>query len=494
MPLHVRSSLLFGVLLSAIWTLSLPGTARAETPFTPLLNQVSSDTNVLVMIDSEQIRRSPFGKSLASENAKNQASAHVVSRQEISQVLMAAKIRGFRDSMVDWQTALLQMNVEPSVEGLAANYKGSIDTMGKTNYAVLPYGAIAVPVDKKTLAVITPPDRQQVSRILRQVAAARPQPLADYLQHAVSQVGGATSAIIAVDLDGMFSSSQLQSRLSSIDTFKSTPEIVPNAAMFLSSVRGLTLKIAFHDAATATLTVDFSQKTPEMNSWGKSLLIEALSNNGAYIADIDGWNFTQQEKSVTLEGPISAAGIRQVMSLLDFPTEVPSEHQPGAVLTSEQQKQLTAKASLARFRATEGLLADLRKDDRARTSRLGESALWFDRYARKIETLPSLHVDPELLEYCDDVVLRLRIQATYYRMASSRVSQESSQPNVFWGYFTNYYGETYGGWTRTESDASRAKRYERAASASNRAEQFQAIDTATTEIRRKMTDRFQVEF
>ena len=479
------------VLVALVGLVACPS-VQAETPFTALVNQVSPDANVLVLIDSEQIRRSTFGKQMAADGA--QTSSHVVSRGEISQVLMAAKIRGFRDSMVDWQTAWLQMNVEPSVEGLAANYKGSIDTMGKTAYAVLPYGAIAVPVGRKTLAVLTPPDRQQVSRVLRQIASARPQPLADYLHHAVSQIGGVTGAVIAIDLEGMFSANQLQGRLSNSDTFKASPELVSNAAMFLSSARGMTLKVAFRDTATATLTVDFSQKTPDALPWGKSLLSEALTNNGAYFSDIDGWNFTQHEKSIALEGPISAAGIRQVMSLLDFPTEVPAEYQPGAVLTSEQQHQLTAKASLARFRATEGLLADLRKDDRARTSRLGESALWFDRYARKIETLPSLNVDQDLMDYCDEVVLQLRIQATYYRMASSRVSQESTQPNVFWGYFTNYYGETYSHWTRTESDASRARRYERAASAGNRAEQFQAIDTATTDIRRKMTDRYKVEF
>ncbi len=35
---------------------------------------------------------------------------------------------------------------------------------------------------------------------------------------------------------------------------------------------------------------------------GKSLLSEALTNNGAYFADIDGWNFTQQEKKHRVGG------------------------------------------------------------------------------------------------------------------------------------------------------------------------------------------------
>ena len=91
--------------------------------------------------------------------------------------------------------------------------------------------------------------------------------------------------------------------------------------------------------------------------------------------------------------------------------------------------------------------------------------------------------------------MRLRVQATYYRTASSRINQESAQPNAeFWGYFNNYYGNTYGVWTRTESDQARARRYERAGSATNRAEQFQAIDEDTVAIRRKMVEKYQVEF
>ena len=40
--------------------------SQAESPFTPLLKQVPPEANVLVLIDSEQIRRSPFAKEMAA--------------------------------------------------------------------------------------------------------------------------------------------------------------------------------------------------------------------------------------------------------------------------------------------------------------------------------------------------------------------------------------------------------------------------------------------
>jgi hypothetical protein len=75
-----------------------------------------------------------------------------------------------------------------------------------------------------------------------------------------------------------------------------------------------------------------------------------------------------------------------------------------------------------------------------------------------------------------------------------KISQELRTPNDFWVYFNDYYGNSYSNWTRTESDQSRTRRYERAGAASDRAEQFQAIDEEGTAIRRQMTTKYGVEF
>jgi len=468
--------------------------ASAETPFDPLLRQVSPDANVLVMIDAERIRRSPFASDLAAAADGQSGNAHVVSRSEISQILLAARIRGFRESMVDWQTALIQMNSEPSVVGLAANYGGKVEEMGKTEYAVLPYGAVAVATGKTVLAVLTPPDRQQVSRAVRLAGSTKPAALDGYLQSVPARLGVGADALIAIDLEGMFSGSQTLGFIQDCDTFRNKAEQRLGAVHVLDTLRGLTIRVSFRKEARAELCVDFLQPIPDLAPWGKDLLKEVLVGTGAWIDDVDTWDVRQEEKRFILEGTISLSGLRQMFSLVNFPTEVPVEYQPGAKLSPEKEKAAMAKASLARFRACEKLVADLKKDDRARTSRIGESALWFDRYAKMIETLPSLHVDPEVLAYCDDVVLRLRVQATSYRMSSLKVSQERDEPNTFWGYFNNYYGSTYAVWTRTESDADRTRRYERAAAAGSRTEQFQAIADEGTKVRRAMTMKYGAEF
>ena len=54
-----------------------------------------------------------------------------------------------------------------------------------------------------------------------------------------------------------------------------------------------------------------------------------------------------------------------------------------------------AKNSLAYFQATQTLMKDLRQKAGSASS----DAYWIDRYASKIDRLPILHVDDELLDY-----------------------------------------------------------------------------------------------
>jgi hypothetical protein len=484
------------LLLTVVVTLCLSRVpvANAESPFDPLLKPVSNEANVLVLIDADRIRRTEFAKNIMASDADSAASTHIVARKELSQVLLAAHIRGFRESMIDWQTAVLRLDAEPSVAGVAASYSGSVDQVGKTEFAVLPYGAVAVVTGKQMLSVLTPPDRQQVSRVVRLASATKPAPQSEFLTTAINGLGPKTQALIAVDLEGMFSGSQVVRYVHDCETFQKRRDVRGSAITILETLQTLMVRIQIGTGARAQVSVTFSQDIPDITAWGGELFREVLSDAGAWIDDAQSWEVRQDGRSLLLEGDLSLTGLRTIFTLVEFPTEVPTEYKPGAVLSPEEEKQRMAKASLTRFRACDKLVQDLKKDDRARAPRMGENALWFDRYARQIETLPSLNVDQEVLDYCDDVVLRLRVQATRYRMGSSKVSQERSTPNYFWGSFNSYYGATYSYWTKDESDASRVKRQERAGSAMDRAEQFQAIADEGTKTRRAMTAKYNVEF
>src|SRR5690349_17713176 len=99
----------------------------AESIFDDVARLVPSDANVLVLIDSERIRRSAFYKQEQLDEADSQQDAgrQVFLGPHVTHALLASKIRGFRSSQIDWELALLNSKTPPSLTNIALTYGGT---------------------------------------------------------------------------------------------------------------------------------------------------------------------------------------------------------------------------------------------------------------------------------------------------------------------------------------------------------------------------------
>jgi hypothetical protein len=476
------------------WLTVCGASAWGATPFDELLKQVPAEANVLVLIDGESLRRSPFAKDnglAGDENATGDAS--VVPPREVRQAVLAAKIRGFRESLLDWQTALVSLEYDPSAAGLAAEFRGSLDQVASTDCVVLPNGAMALSTVPKMLTVLQPADRHRAGRAVAQAKSSRSPALDPFLAKAVAATGPKTDVLIALDLKDMFSKSKIFLYLKDSKTFKDRPVDINEAAKLVAAIDGMTLRLDFAKSIRGELTVHFGGPADGVSEWSKALLLEILDDTGATIEDLAGWEFGVGKQDFRLTGDLSLTGLRRVLSLLDFPTRIPKEVGPSANLSPEQLKQRTAKATLQRFRATQALYGDLRNPSKTRDLSTAEYGLWYDKYAKKIESLPSLDVDKDMLAYCDDLVLRLRVLATKSRMVGIRAGANSRSPNYVTNYFSTWYGTYYQN-RQVESDYDYVQRVERASAAADKFAIYEEIDKDALAVRRAMTDRYGVEF
>ena len=470
-------------------------TARSASPYDDLLTQVPADANLLVLIDAERIRTSAFAREnqLASDDSTATGDRSIVPPKEVLQAVLAAKIRGFRESLVDWQTALVQMPEPPSLAGLAASYQGSLEQVAGREYVALPNGAMALSLSDKTLTVLHPLDRRRASQGIAQTQMTQKPRLSPYLSRAVAGTSPKSQVLIAIDLKEMFSSSNIFLYLQNAKSFQSRPVDIKVASKLLSSLDGITLRLNFEKTIQADLAVHFSEPADGLSEWVRALFLEILDDTGATIEEVATWTFSPGDKQFHLQGELSRDGLRRVLSLLDFPTHIPKASDPNTPLSPAELKQQTAKASLERFRATQKIWSDLRNPQKTRNLTTAEYGLWYDRYARKIESLPSLHVDKDLLAYCDELVIQLRVLATRHRMVGIKAGSYTRDPNYVVNYFNTWYG-TYYETRQAESDFDYVQRVERAAASADKVQTYEAIDQQTLQIRRKMTDRYGVEF
>jgi hypothetical protein len=149
--------------------------------------------------------------------------------------------------------------------------------------------------------------------------------------------------------------------------------------------------------------------------------------------------------------------------------------------------------------------------------------MWFEKYARKVDRMPLLNVDPQLLDYGKFVADSLRQAENAMKGIGARSGYRKTQvPNFSSGYgeyavggsYGGYYGGgrwgasgTYGPATRAQAGnamhADMSLKFQ--AEAQIRTQEkiqgnmqtnmiVQGVEAATADIRRTMTEKYQMEF
>jgi hypothetical protein len=252
--------------------------------------------------------------------------------------------------------------------------------------------------------------------------------------------------------------------------------------------------------------------TSSIEPFAKQLLLMILDDNGSSISDFQSWTARATKGEISLAGPLSTSGLRRLLSVVDSPigsNSVSAAPQASAADPAEVQK----KATLDHFHAVTGMANDL-KDDMRNVKNLASTSVWFDKYARRIEKLPVLNVDDDMLQYSAFVAQALRQASLSVKTMGIQTGVRQAQitgagdvsPYGYgdgrWGGY-GYYGGYGGGWgakgamaaaKETGSERRVVKAEEKATMATDVQQIRQQIISATADVRRKMTKKYQVEF
>jgi hypothetical protein len=282
-----------------------------------------------------------------------------------------------------------------------------------------------------------------------------------------------------------------------------TSQTLPAMISLIQSLEGATIEVSIGTKATAKSRVDFGQPVSLNDTIAKRLVLEALEQLGVQVTDLADHKFTVIGKSIIVEGDLSTAGLRRILSVLEVPTTKFSE------LKEETAEGQTASAgdmgekSQVYYRTVVSLLDDLRGDREKQDTRGGMDAVWMERYARKIDRLPILYVDEELLAWGSDTAQTLRVMATTRRGAGLAAGSQKSALRsdayigVYYNYSYGYGGAGYtgvSGSTAYEKDRNQIDRQLQNQATAKKVEGWRLIEDASAEIRKTMTQRYGIEF
>jgi len=465
--------------------------------FKDLARHVPSTANALVLFNLERLHQSPIAvrEGWEQEHEKAFAAGLVVVPSDAKRLVLASQV-DFELLEPIWDVAVLELDEIPPMATVAREYQGRADTVGGVPAAALPGDLYLVQLDSGTLGAMSPANRQNVARWVRDCRSKTSVNLPPYLQEALgyADVVG-TEIIMALDLSDVLTPHIVREEIGLSRTLEGRNIDVDALASVLSSLRGVTLGIRTGEKPFGKIKVDFGFDASIMAEFAKPLLLETLADGGARIDDFYDWQAEVDEKQITIEGYLSSSGMRRIFSVLEAPTT--SLGGSAAEPTSETPSGTIAKAqaSLRHFRSVKSLLDDF-EGSHGDTRTYGQIGLWFEKYARKIDSLPVLNVDSELLDYSAHVAELLRNAAIAIQGAGIRsVAREAG----IHGYVARGWAGAHRGPVHYSTRNVAARRravaaQERATGASSVIGIMREIETATSKIRRAMTERYQIEF
>lgn len=487
--------------------LLIPPVAYADSNFEGLTKAVPDGANTLLAIDVDRILTTEMARANGWGDPEKADNRPTYLPPEAAKVIVAAQVDPMNRFKQDWEAAIISLN-EPLPMRLVAKAEGGYpDKINGKAAAWTPSDAYFVELDESTLGVVYPANKQAVSRWIDEQTQGTLE-LSSYLQGAVTDAAKSTGPqfSLALDLKDTIPIHRLHERLTESEIVEKHKLDIDQMAALFSSLQGVKLGITITDKAQASARIEFGISVPFDAEVGKAFVLGALTNLEAEIPDIDAWDFRVDYDAIIAEGDLSVSGLRRILSLVEIPSTKFSSLQ-GEDTQSEGSVDNVAQKSLTYYKSTTKLIEDLRTHSK---SSRGDN-FWFDRYAKKIERLPILDVDPDVLDFGQKTAETLRVMSGARKSANissgvSRTNIAASSGSGGSGY--NNYGYNYGGYGYRRDNGrgygSRARGEERAQNAakkrfqatatSKKIEGFQLIDNASYELRRTMTERYGIEF
>lgn len=487
---------------------AITSSASAAPPQWPeQFNKLPAAPNAVVLIQVDKLRQ------LADQLGDNGKDAQQAARdiqadltESVRQIALVASI-DLNHLESNWELALCDMARIPSNDQLARIEQGYVDRVEDRTVIWSPRNVYFLPLPNSMLGLIQPADRQMLGRWAR-TWQGRSEPLPDYLQKALEIAAEDVPIVMAMDMSGAISAIPAAAKLRDFPPVADSGINVDELADLLSHLQGVTFAVQVRDGLYGRVRVDFDRPAGLLEQQGKAIFLEILSRAHAAIPDIAQWAPRVAGNSFSMQGPISVTGIQQLISLLRSPStvgsmsnaagaaQVSSPGQDPSLNTQQAEANLRAESSKRYFQSVVRCIDQIR-DLSAKS--MGERAMWDDRIARKIDQLPILNVDPELIDYGANVASLLRgagvtIRNTNLDAGVQKIGTRTSGytgggvANPYTGNtgFVNLYSPNY--------TSGRITQEARQKGMSEHIKNMQQIDTITAEVRRDMTQRYQTEF
>jgi hypothetical protein len=364
-----------------------------------LLSVIPESVNTLTVIRMRELMKSPLAvrEGWAKKGETDYLNGAVIIPPCSDIVVIATKLN-FDNPLRSPSTAIIDVGKEWDVGELAKHEHGRV-TMAGGEYVVLSSRqAFFIPY-KNYMAVVTPPDRNELREWIKWAKKSTEPVLDPYLLTAVAEEKNAP-ILIAVDARDMVSRPEMSQAVESSAVLAGKTKDERDAlARLLARLTGARFTFRFEDAISAGVRFDFAIDVGPEGKYVPAFIAESLEARGAQIEELAGAEAAVSGKQVTLRCKLSVDALRHLLSVVSPPLPERGEAAPApAPEPQHTQAEVEAQASLSYYRSVQNLVKELQKKNQ-KAADYAKTALWHESYAKRIAQLPVQNVDEEMLRY-----------------------------------------------------------------------------------------------
>jgi hypothetical protein len=502
---------------AALFAACILAAASQAGPYDQLLKFVPEAANVIALIDVVGLHNSPLGKQegWARKHQNDYLGGAIRISPKAKMAIIASQLND--GLQPNWEVEVIELQAAARKDGMMARLaerEGStVETIAGQQAVWSPRNAFFVDLGPGLYGVMAPANRQELGRWVRSIKRNPSVTILPYLEKAFAKPLEGAQIVLAVDALDMVDPTVAQRYLSQSKAVGDRKGAeLDKLVRALTSLQGIKFTVKVGDGISGELRLDFESSVEAYAGQLMPLILELLAEWGAMIDGIENWKLQAAGTSATLTGTLPAAGIRQVLSVIQPPAPNLDLDEPAAAQKPGVKPAIDPRALATQqyFQAINTLLNDLRERSR-QTSNFQLAANWYRTYAQQIDSLPMTNVDPEMLNFGVDTATRLRaisqslngVAVDTRLLAGLRSQATLATPrHAHWGGGWGWGGGGWGGWHQAPSvyrfnnfhEVNAAKAQVARAGQQDRLEIWNQIDAERSAIRRTMFDRHKIEF
>lgn len=480
------------VFVSLISFLMLPPVVWASD-FDELVQNVPRGANAIMAIDVAGTLATPIAKMNGwDKKLSDSQNVPLFLPPEADKVLAAAQLDIVRNFQRAWDVTQFGLTESIPLRLVARAEGGYVDSIEGTDVVWIPSDAYVLQAGEKTLVMQAPANRQAVARWMERKKSSSMSGISDFLRVALAAIEGNPHIVMALDAQDAPQTHRVKQKLQESGFVEEHSLNLDEMTGLISGLRGVVLEITLTDTISATARIHFSEMVSLNSAVAKAFVLTALDARQMSLPGIEKWKCSIVDRTIVMDGELPMESLRRLLSLMEPPSTKFSSLKEANIESPSDDD--TAKRSLAYFQATQTLMKDLRQ----KAGSFNTDAYWIERYAKKIDNLSILHVDDDLLDYGQKLSETLRVMSGTRRMTNLQggVAARNDRSGGGISYNSGYGYDSYS-YSSPQSRENAAGNDVLNAAASGSAVKLQgwnAIDNATTEIRRNMTKRYNIEF